>query len=316
MAKARALDRRRKSIRNIRKITRTMELISTAQFKRAMDRATAATAYTRRITALVGHLAQSGLEVSHPLLQPRSEPRRALLLVLAANRGLCAGYNGNVVRLAVARYRQLHDTVPEVRLEVAGKRGISAFRFRKIQPDESFTHFEDKPSFAEVDVLASRYLLDFAGGALDRLDVAYTKFVSASRQQAVVETLLPLGGLEDQGTEEVFARTPANYGEPVAKTSSVPTSGLPVAESQYEFLPSAVSILDEVVPMSFRVKLFKCFLDAAVSEQIARMVAMKAATENADGMISQLSMAYNRARQGQITGELLEIIGGAEALNE
>ena len=293
MAKARALDRRRKSIRSIRKITRTMELISTAQFKRAMDRAIAATAYTRRITALVGHLAHSGLEVTHPLLAAAAGSRSGRsLLVLAANRGLCAGYNASVLRLANARYRELRDTVPEVRLEVAGKRGISAFRFRKIQTDEAFTHFNDKPSFAEVDVLASRYLADFTAGALDRLDVAYTKFESASRQQAVVETLLPLGGLEGADEE------------------------LPAGEPQYEFLPSAESILDEVVPTSFKVKLFKCFLDAAVSEQIARMVAMKAATENADSMISHLSMAYNRARQGQITGELLEIIGGAEALNE
>ncbi len=292
MAKARALDRRRKAIRNIRKITRTMELISTAQFKRAMDRATAATAYTRRITVLVSHLAHRGVEVTHPLLQQRPEPQRALLLVLAANRGLCAGYNGNVVRLATARHRELCEAVPEVRLEVAGKRGISAFRFRKIQPDESFTHFEDKPSFAEVDVLATRYLQDYLRGGLDRLDVVYTKFESASRQQAVVETLLPLGDLEGADEE------------------------LPGSETPYEFLPSAESILDEIVPMSFKVRLFKCFLDAAVSEQIARMVAMKAATENADSMISQLSMAYNRARQGQITGELLEIIGGAEALNE
>jgi F-type H+-transporting ATPase subunit gamma len=292
MAKARALDRRRQSIRSIRKITRTMELISTARFKRAMDRAIAATAYTRRITALVGHLARTGLEVTHPLLQPRPEPKRALLLVLAANRGLCAGYNGNVFRLANLRLRELRDSISEVRLEVAGKRGISAFRFRKIQPDESFTHFEDRPSFAEVDVLASRYLDDFISGGLDRLDVVYTKFESSSRQQAVAETLLPLGGLEGVDEEQALA------------------------ESQYEFLPSAASILDEVVPTSFKVKLFKCFLDAAVSEQIARMVAMKAATENAESMISQLSMAYNRARQGQITGELLEIIGGAEALNE
>ena len=110
MAKARALDRRRKSIRSIRKITRTMELISTAQFKRAMDRATAATAYTRRITALVGHLAHSGLEVTHPLLEPRPEPKTAILLVLTANRGLCAGYNSSVLRLANARYRDLCDT--------------------------------------------------------------------------------------------------------------------------------------------------------------------------------------------------------------
>ena len=119
--------------------------------------------------------------------------------------------------------------------------------------------------------------------------MAYTKFEIASRQQAVVETLLPLGDLEGVDEES------------------------PAAEPQYEFLPSAESILDEVVPTSFKVRLFKCFLDAAVSEQIARMVAMKAATENADSMISHLSMAYNRARQGQITGELLEIIGGAEA---
>ena len=290
MAKARVLDRRRKSIRGIRKITRTMELISTAQFKRAMVRATAAVAYTRRITALVGHLARSGLEVSHPLLESRPEPKQATLLVLSANRGMCAGYNAGVLRQAIARYKELANVASEVSLEVVGKRGISAFRFRKIPIDEAFTHFENKPSFAEVDVLAERYLQDFTAGRLDRLDVAFTRFESASHREAVVETLLPMGDLH--GTEE---KTPA-------------------AETQYEFLPSAASILDEVVPMSFRVRLFKCFLDAAVSEQIARMVAMKAATENADEMISNLSMAYNRARQGQITSELLEIIGGAEAL--
>lgn len=306
MAKARALDRRRKSIRGIRKITRTMELISTAQFKRAMTRATAAAAYTERVTALVGHLARSGLEVSHPLLEPRPEPKLATLLVLSANRGMCAGYNSGVLRMAVARYKELANVASEVSLEVTGKRGISAFRFRKIQIDEAFTHFEDKPSFAEVDVLAERYLQDFTAGRLDRLDVAYTRFISASHQEPVVETLLPMGELE--------VRHP---GKKSKKPDTGPSVDQPnyVHETQYEFLPSASSILDEVVPMSFRVRLFKCFLDAAVSEQIARMVAMKAATENADEMISYLSMAYNRARQGQITGELLEIIGGADALN-
>ncbi len=292
MAKARALDRRRKSIRNIRKITRTMELISTAQFKRAMDRAVAATAYTRRIVALVGHLAESDVEIAHPLLRPRPEPRRAILLVLSANRGLCAGYNASIFRTANAHYGKLQAEVPEVALEVAGKRGISAFRFRKTPLAQTFTHFEDKPSFAEVDVLATRYLKDYLDGAIDRLDVVYTKFESASRQYAVTETLLPMADLQ---------------GEEAATKEGQP---------DYEFLPSVESILDELVPMSFRVRLFKCFLDAAVSEQIARMVAMKVATENADSMISRLSMAYNRARQGQITSELLEIIGGAEALNE
>jgi F-type H+-transporting ATPase subunit gamma len=292
MAKARKLEKRRKSIRGIRKITRTMELIATAQFKRAMDRATAATAYTRRITALVDHLAGSGLEVTHPLLEPRPEPKTAILLVLSANRGMCGGYNASLLRLAQARLKELTDTLPELQLEVCGKRGISAFRFRKREPEETFTHFEDKPQWEEVDVLASRYLEAFQSGGLDQLDVVYTRFESLSRQQAAVETLLPLAKPQADEDEEEAA------------------DGV-----EYEFLPSAESILEEIVPTSFKVKLFKCFLDAAVSEQIARMMAMKTATENADSMISHLTMAYNRARQGQITSELLEVISGAEALN-
>jgi F-type H+-transporting ATPase subunit gamma len=297
MAKARALDRRRKSIRSIRKITRTMELISRARFKKAMDRAIAASAYTKRMTKLVGDLARSGLEVSHPLLLPREATHRAVLLVLTANRGLCGGYNGGILRLAIARTKDLAATFDDLKLEVSGKRGISALKFRGIKIDERFTYFEDKPAFHEVNVLAERYLDDFVAGRIDRLDVAYTKFLSSSKQQAVVETLLPLSGLE--GIDEEKTGGPRH-----------------AAETPYEFLPSAASILDEVVPTSFKVKLFKCFLDAGVSEQIARMVSMKAATENADDMIGMLSTAYNRARQGQITGELLEIIGGAEALNE
>ncbi len=293
MAKARALDKRRKSVRNIKKITRTMELIATARFKKAMDRATAATAYTERISQVVSDLAKAGLEVSHPLLEERENPENAILLILTANRGLCGGYNGNVVRAGISRRDELTSDLENLRIEVSGKRGIAALKFRNITPDESFLHFEDQPKYEEVDVIANRYLDDYSTGKIDRLDVAYTKFVSSSRQTAVVETLLPLGSL-DVGDE----------------ASDDESSG----ESMYEFLPSAASILEEVVPASFKVKLFKCFLDAAVSEQIARMIAMKSATENAEEMIKHLSMTYNRARQSQITGEIMEIIGGVEAL--
>lgn len=289
MAKARALDKRRKSVRNIRKITRTMELIATARFKKAMDRAHAATAYTKRMSQLVSDLANSGLAVQHPLLETRETTRRAILLMLTANRGLCGGYNGNIQRAAFARLAELRREVPEVDLEVSGKRGIAACKFRSLPITHSFTHFDDKPSFEQVEVLANRYLEEYAAGKLDRLEVAYMRFESISRQSVIVETLLPLGGLE--GAQSDGAVT-----------------------SQYEFLPSAETILEEVVPASFKIKLFKCFLDAAVSEQIARRVAMKAATENAGSLIKQLSMAYNRARQGQITGEIMEIIGGVEAL--
>jgi F-type H+-transporting ATPase subunit gamma len=297
MAKARALDKRRKSVRNIRKITRTMELIATARFKKAMDRATAATAYTNRITQLVKDLASAGLEVSHPLLETREIQDSATMLVLTANRGLCGGYNGSVVRATQVRWKELQSEFRTSRFEVSGKRGIAAFRYRGLRADEEFTHFEDKPTFEEVEVVANRYLSDYVAGRLDRLDVAYTRFETMSRQSAVVETLLPLGSLASEDEE-----SPSDGGRG-RKT-----------EAMYEFVPSAGSILQEVVPTSFKVKLFKCFLDAAVSEQIARMVAMKSATENAGELIRQLSMNYNRARQSQITGEILEIIGGAEAL--
>lgn len=314
MAKARALDKRRKAIRNIRKITRTMELIATARFKKAMDRASSASAYTKRISSLVADLANAGLAVSHPLLETRSEVKNAKLLVLTGNRGLCGGYNSNVIRAASARLAELQASVPHVSVEISGKRGISGFKTRNITADETFTHFEDKPRFDEVEVLAQRYLNEYLTGKLDRLDVAYTRFETMSRQQVVVETLLPLGSLE--GAEAVkpagkddkadAAKAEAAKSEAVKKEAK--------AEVQYEFLPSAQSILEEVVPTSFKVKLFKCFLDAAVSEQIARMTAMKAATDNANKIIKKLAMTYNRARQSQITGEIMEVLGGVEAL--
>src|SRR3990170_1071121 len=158
MAKARAIIRRRKTIQNIRKITRTMELISTARFKRALGRATQAEAYTRKISELVRDLSASALDVAHPLLQAREQPRSGLLLVICANRGLCGGYNANVLHTGNARRQELKASLGELRLEVAGKRGISFFRYRRVRPDEAFTHFEDRPRFEETELLADRYM--------------------------------------------------------------------------------------------------------------------------------------------------------------
>lgn len=291
MANIRALDKRRKSVRNIRKITRTMELIATARFKKAMDRAAAANDYTQRITQIVTDLANAGLEVSHPLLAERPEVRKATVLVLTSNRGLCGGYNGSVIRCFNQTRNGLVERGAEQSLEVSGKRGISGLKFRGLKIDHEYTNFEDEPKFEQVAQIADRLMDKFIAGEMDRLDVVYTKFVSSSKQIAVSETLLPFASpAPTGGTEQVAAK------------------------ANYEFLPSAGSILEEVVPASFRVKLFKCFLDAAVSEQIARMVAMKSATENAGGIIKQLSMTFNRARQAKITQEIMEIIGGVEAL--
>src|SRR5205807_2125591 len=141
---------------------------------------------------------------------------------------------------------------------------------------------------------------------IDRLDVAYTRFITAARQQAIVETLLPMSAAQVGEAGSSIRQKPV---ETAAATS--PRQG---ERTPYEFLPDARSILEEIVPVSFKVRLFKCFLDAAVSEQIARMIAMRGATENADEMVKNLTMLYNRARQAQITRELAEIIGGAAAL--
>ncbi|MEZ6078338.1 MAG: ATP synthase F1 subunit gamma [Pirellulaceae bacterium] len=304
MANIRELDKRRKSIRNIRKITRTMELIATARFKKAMDRASAANDYTQRITAIVRDLAAAGLEVSHPLLAERPEIKSSTILMLTSNRGLCGGYNGSVIRAAVQRRNELSDSSDSFRFEISGKRGIAAMKFRNVAIDQMYTNFEDQPAFGDVAKIADRLMEEFTTGRMDRLDVAYTRFVSVSKQITTVETLLPFS--QPKPEDEPLAGGAAG-------AASGSTSGH-VAKNDYEFLPSAESILEEVVPASFRVKLFKCFLDAAVSEQIARMVAMKSATENAGDIIKQLSTTFNRARQSKITQEIMEIIGGVEAL--
>jgi F-type H+-transporting ATPase subunit gamma len=306
MAKARAIVKRRKSVQNIRKITRTMELIATARFKKALDRATEAEAYTRKIAELVADLGATSAEVSHPLLENRPTVRKALLLVLTSNRGLAGGYNGNVLRVATRTLQDYEaEGFPNV-LEVAGKRGIAFLKYRGIPLDATYTQFEDRPQFDEVEVLANKYIGLFLRGEVDRVDVAYTRFITASRQQAVVETLLPM-----TAAQVGEAGPSVRQAKPAAGAEGKTRTGEPVP---YEFVPDPKSILEEIVPVSFKVRLFKCFLDAAVSEQIARMVAMRGATENADEMVKSLTRLYNRARQAQITRELAEIIGGAAAL--
>lgn len=293
MAKARALDRRRRSVRNIRKITRTMELIATARFKKAMDRSVAARDYTKQLAKIMGNIAQAGATVSHPLLVVRPT-KRAAVLVLTGNRGLCGGYNSNVVRQSVALLGQWRSEKVDTNVAVSGKRGISALKFRGVDIAETYTTFEDKPEFAAVAPIGQAYLAAYAAGEIDRLDVVYTRFHGIARQEAVAEMLLPLAA-----PQAVDAPAKAD-----------------AAGESYDFYPSAESILEEILPASFLSRLFKCFLDAAVSEQVARMVAMKAATENAGGLIKSLSRQYNRARQSQITGEIMEILGGVEALKK
>jgi F-type H+-transporting ATPase subunit gamma len=308
MAKARAIVKRRKAVDNIRKITRTMELIATNRFRKAQNRATEAATYTKKIAELVADLGKTSEEFTHPLLVARDPVRKSLLLVLSSNRGLAGGYNGNVLRAASMRLQDNQTEGIETSLEVAGKRGIGYFRFRKIVPTATYTQFEDRPQFGEVDVLADKYIKMFLQGQIDRFDVAYTQFVTSSRQTATVQTLLPITTADLSSVASTVRQ---------AKTAAAEISTPATKKREpvpYEFLPDPRSILEEIVPVSFKVRLFKCFLDAAVSEQIARMVAMGAATKNADDLVKSLTRQYNRARQNQITRELADIVGASAAL--
>ena len=192
MAKARALDRRRKSVKNIRKITRTMELIATARFKKAMDRSVAARDYTKHLAKILENIASVGADVAHPLLEIRPATKTAVL-VLTGNRGLCGGYNSNIVRQSVALLGQWKSEQVPAHVSVSGKRGISALKFRGVDIAERYTQFEDKPEFAAVAPIGRAYLEAYSAGEIDRLDVVYTRFHSIAKQEAVTETLLPLG---------------------------------------------------------------------------------------------------------------------------
>jgi len=292
MAKTRELVVRRKAIRNIRKITRTMELIATARFKKAMDRTVEAAAYTKKIAEIAAELSSSAQDVTHPLLVKREKISKRILLVICSNRGLCGGYNAGILREATNSLNSAKSRGEETLLELSGKRAISFFKYQQIIPVATYINFEDKPRFDEVEPLADKFIREFVAGNVDAVDVAYMKFLNPARQFPVVETILP------------FAKPTDSSSTAVKKNINI----------SYEFLPSAEEILAELLPQAFKASLFKCFLDAAVSEQIGRRVTMKAATENADDMIKAISLLYNRARQAQITKEISEIIGGAAAL--
>jgi F-type H+-transporting ATPase subunit gamma len=298
MANLRLLVKRRKAIRNIRKITKTMELIATARFKKALDRAMEADAYTKKIAELAADLTQTAGDVSHPLLEVRTETKKTLVLVLTANRGLCGGYNGGVLRAAMGQIRELRGSNAAFDLEVSGKRGMQFFKFQQLPTSALYTHFEEKPQFDEVDKVAQKFIDLYVSGQVDRVIVVYQKFYSVAKQGPVVETLLPLSSMSVETTSKKADTTAAPAGP----------------KASYEFYPDAGTILGELVPVAFKVRLFKCFLDAAVGEQIARRVAMKAATENAGDLIKEVSRLYNRTRQANITKEISELIAGSEAL--
>ena len=289
MGKARAILKRRKAVENIRKITRTMQLIAMARYQGAYRRAVGSRPYCEGILQMVGRFA-GGEGMAHPLLRENAASRLSVLIVITSNRGLCGGYNGAVLRAAMAHIEERERAGEAVDLHVCGKKGIGYFRFRGRPIGSMHTVFEDKPKFAEVEVLAGAMIEAYERRRVDSVYVTYTRFESAARQSVETMRLLPLEPLAAE-VREVRRRV-----------------------LMYGFSPPADELLKELLPETVKVRLFQCFVDAAVSEQMARMVAMKSATDAAGTMISNLTQQHNRARQSQITLELLDIVGGANAL--
>jgi F-type H+-transporting ATPase subunit gamma len=291
MANRRALVKRRKAVTNTRKITRTMQLIATARFQAAMSRATASKPYSEKLAEMIRDLSSVAEETRHPLMQTRNDVDRAALLVLTSNRGLCGSYNANVLRAALAHIKA-GDRPTDVHM--VGKKGESFFRFQEQEMEEVTKTIDDKPRFDQVQPIADQLMDRFENGEIASAHVAYTRFYSPGKQKAEIVQLLPLVDLESE--ESSSGEEGGGY------------------QAEYEFMPSPEELLNQLLPASVRMRLFQCFNDAAVSEQIARMVAMKAATEAAGDMIKNLTREYNRARQTHITMELLDIVGGANAL--
>jgi F-type H+-transporting ATPase subunit gamma len=217
-------------------------------------------------------------------------------VVITSNRGLCGGYNAGLLRAAMEQIRRSEgEAGAAVELHVCGKKGISYFNFQKRTMASKYTNFEDKPQFSEVEPIAESFMQRYTAGEIDSVHVAYVQFESTTTQRPNVLQLLPM--------------QPPTAAAEGGKSQASEASG-----ASYDFTPPPAEILAELLPLTVKTRLFQCFTDAAVSEQVARMVAMKSATDAAGDMIKQLTRAYNRARQSQITLELLDIVGGAEAV--
>ncbi len=303
MAKTREIKGRIRAVGNIQRITRTMQMIATARFQAASGRVAASRPFSRKIGELVAEVSSSTGGVDHPLLRAPSPPRkRHLLLVLSSNRGLCGAYNANVLRTTFNQIRAWRRAGEACDIEVVGKKGMATMRFTSTPVARFLGHFGDKPPYNQVEHLADEYMQWFEQGHYDSVRVAYMSFIGSSRQVPEVLQLLPAEApVEPQGQA-------AAPGEP----AGAGRGGLMPVE--YDFSPEPRRLLDELLPMTVRVRLFQCFNEAVVSEHVARMVAMKAATDAAKKLGRNLTLRYNRARQAAITTELTEIVSGAASV--
>ncbi|MDT7642976.1 MAG: F-type H+-transporting ATPase subunit gamma [Pseudonocardiales bacterium] len=306
-AQIRVLRRRIRSTQSIKKITRAMELIATSRIAKARSRVEASKPYAEEMTRVLTELANNSA-LDHPLLVERPNARRAAILVVTSDRGQCGGYNTNVLKAARELEELLREQGKEVVRYVIGRKGVSNYRFRRRPVEASWTGFSEQPNYVNAKEAADTLVKAFMAGGddtddgpgedgvlgVDELHLVYTEFKNMVTQVPQARRMAPM---EVEYSEE---------GE-----HSAPAAG---SERAYAFEPDADTLFDALLPKYIGARLFSALLDSAASESAARQRAMKAATDNANDLIKSLTLEANQARQAQITQEISEIVGGADAL--
>jgi F-type H+-transporting ATPase subunit gamma len=287
----RVVRQRISAVESTKKITQAFELISASRMVRATQRVQQARPYTAAVTTALSHVASTETHLSHPLLERRAEVRAAAVLVVTSDRGLAGPYNANVLRTTEELAARLRDDGIEPKLYLIGRKGVAYHRFRRRPVEASWTGFSDQPGYDDAKQAADTMIAAFLDHQVDEIHAVFTDFVSAATQRAVARRFIPLA------VEETMERPP----EPIP---------------MYLFEPGAQEVLDALLPSYIEARVFTALLEAAASEHAARRKAMSAATDNAEDLIAELTRQYNQARQAAITQEIMEIVGGAEALRK
>ena len=289
----RVLRRRITSVQKTKKITRAMELIAATRVMKAQQRARASAPYSRQITQVIENLAAAGTQVDHPLLREAEKVERVGVVLITSDRGLAGPYNSSIIRAAERQVQNARAEGADYALIIIGKKGRDYFRFRNYRIDSFTEGISDNPTYEDAKAVADTVAQLFESGEIDRVELVYTEFISIGSQKVVVRRFLPLESTEVMAEE--------GHGEAGAVAS-------------FEFEPSPEAVLEALLPRYVEARLFGALLESAASEHASRQRAMKAATDNAEEMIVKLSREMNQARQDAITTEIMEIVGGAEAL--
>ena len=303
MANLRDISRRMSSIKSTMQVTRTMEMISTARIRKALDRAEEASPYKDAITRMLANVASSAASIEHPLLTKHDEVKSVLYVVVASDRGLAGGFNVMPQRLVEREMRSLTKRGVKANIITCGRKPTEYFTSRKMVPVMSFVGLSSEPNMDEADRITSFIIDGYSSGAIDKVELLYWHAKSRVDQEFVREQLLPI-------SQEALMM-PSEPREHEALTMVNPETS-----TEFNFEPSAQEVLGELLPAYVRTVVFHALLDSAAAEHGARRRAMQSATDSAEEVLNQLSRTYNRVRQGSITTELNEIIGGASALED